>query len=303
MGVLYLGQLFKEAGFPPGVVNLVSGGGKVGALLSSHLGIAKVSFTGSAGSGRQVQIAAAKSNLKHVSLELGGKSPAIIFNDANLENAVAHNSQGFLMNSGQICVAGSRILVQNGIAPKFIEALRAAFLQFNDTMADPALESTYLGPLADKAQFERVMGFLEGAKKDGIEVLTGGIRKGEKGRFVEPTILMNPDVTARVYTDEIFGPVVVVKTFETEEDAIKLANDTTYGLGATVYTNDITRALRVTAELEAGTVTINSFHWLVPETPFGGVKQSGYGREGGLEGIKAFLEAKTVHININMPKA
>lgn len=181
------------------MVNLVSGGGKVGALLSSHLGIAKVSFTGSAGSGRQVQIAAAKSNLKHVSLELGGKSPAIIFNDANLENAVAHNSQGFLMNSGQICVAGSRILVQNGIAPKFIEALRAAFLQFNDTMADPALESTYLGPLADKAQFERVMGFLEGAKKDGIEVLTGGIRKGEKGRFVEPTILMNPDVTARVY--------------------------------------------------------------------------------------------------------
>jgi aldehyde dehydrogenase (NAD+) len=231
LGVLYLGQLFKEAGFPPGVVNLVSGKGTVGALLSSHMEIAKISFTGSANSGRQVQIAAAKSNLKHVSLELGGKSPVLIFNDANLENAVAHNSQGFLLNSGQVCVAGSRILVQSGIAPKFIESLRAAFLQFNNTMADPALESTYLGPLADKAQFDRVMGFLEGAKKDGIEVLTGGVRKGDSGSFVEPTILMNPDVTAKVYTDEIFGPVVVVKTFETEEEAIELANKTTYGLG------------------------------------------------------------------------
>ncbi|KIW60873.1 hypothetical protein, variant [Exophiala xenobiotica] len=302
LGVLYLGKLFKEAGFPPGVVNLLSGSGRVGALLASHMDIAHITFTGSAAAGRQVQIAAAKSNLKHVVLELGGKSPALIFNDANLDNAVAHNSRGFLLNSGQICMAGSRILVQSGIAPKFIEALKAAFIKLNDLLADPALDSTYLGPLADKAQFERVMSYLEGAKKDGIEVLTGGGRKGDRGRFVEPTILMDPDVTAKVYTEEIFGPVVVIKTFETEKEAIEMANNTSYGLGATVYTNDITRALRVTAELEAGTVTVNSFHRLVPETPFGGKKQSGYGREGGFEGIKLFLEAKTVQINMTMPE-
>lgn len=318
MGVLYLGQLFKEAGFPPGVVNLISGAAKVGALMASHMDIAKISFTGSANAGRQIQIAAAKSNLKRVSLELGGKSPVLIFDDANLENAVVHNSQGFLLNSGQACVAGSRILVQRGIAPKFIDALRAAYIEFSQSMADPALESTFLGPLADKSQFGRVMDFLEGAKKDGVEVLVGGGRKGKEGCFVEPTILMNPDLTAKVYTDEIFGPVVVIKTFENEEEAIALANNTSYGLGgeflhsyqkpasaytellATIYTNDITRALRVTAEMESGTVSINSSHVLLTETPFGGKKQSGYGREGGLEGLKEYLEAKTVHVNMRM---
>ena len=193
--------------------------------------IAKISFTGSAGSGRQVEIAAAKSNLKHVSLELGGKSPSIIFDDANLENAVAHNSQGVLVNSGQVCVAGTRILVQTGIAPKFIEAVKGAFQQFSGAMADPALENTFLGPLADQKQFDRVMNFLTDAKKEGIEMITGGTRKGDKGTFVEPTIIMNPGLNSKVYTDEIFGPVVVIKTFETEEEAIKMANDTSYGLG------------------------------------------------------------------------
>ena len=177
---------------------MVTGGGKVGALLASHMQIAKISFTGSAGSGRQVQIAAAKSNLKHVSLELGGKSPSIIFDDANLENAVGHNSQGFLLNSGQVCVAGSRILVQEGIAPEFIELLKAAFIKFSDTMADPSLESTFLGPLADKKQFDRVMTFLNDAKREGVEMLTGGVRKGDKGTFVEPTVIMNPDTSSKV---------------------------------------------------------------------------------------------------------
>lgn len=213
------------------MVNFVTGGGAVGSLLASHLDIAKISFTGSANSGRLVQIAAAKSNLKHVTLELGGKSPAIIFNDADVENAVAHNSHGFLLNSGQVCFAGSRILVQDQVAPKFIEALRAAYIQQSEKMDDPSLDTTIYGPLADKLQYDRVMGFLEGAKKDGVEILTGGVRKGDHGRYIEPTILMNPDVNNRVYTDEIFGPVVTVKTFETEEEAIKLANDTTYGLG------------------------------------------------------------------------
>jgi len=192
--------------------------------------IAKVSFTGSAQAGRLVQIAAAKSNLKRVTLELGGKSPSIIFNDAHIENAVAMNSQGFLLNSGQICAAGSRVFVQEDIAPAFIEKLRNAFVNLSDVMADPALESTFLGPLADKKQFDHVMSFLEDAKKEKIEVIAGGTRKGDKGSFVEPTILLNPNAKSRVYTDEIFGPVLSVKTFKTEGEVLKMANDTIYGL-------------------------------------------------------------------------
>lgn len=200
-------------------------------MLASHMKINKISFTGSAAGGRQVQIAAAKSNLKRVTLELGGKSPSLVFNDANLELAVGHNSQGFLMNSGQVCNAASRIFVQSQIAPKFVEALKGAFIKFTGAMADPSLDTTLFGPLADKAQFDRVMGFLNDAKKDGLEMIVGGARKGETGTFVEPTIVMNPDVNNKIYTNEIFGPVAVVKTFETEEEAIKMANDTTYGLG------------------------------------------------------------------------
>lgn len=228
--MLAIGELVKEAGFPPGVINFVSGGGKVGALLASHMEIAKISFTGSTAAGRLVQIAAAKSNLKHCTLELGGKSPSIVFNDADLENAVRYNSEGFLLNSGQVCSAGSRVLVQEGIAPKFVEALRDAFLKFNQAVGDPALEQTFMGPLADKAQFDRVMSFLEHGKKEGVEMITGGVRKGDKGRFIEPTLLLNPDLNSKLYTEEIFGPVLSIRTFKTEEEAIKLANDTTYGL-------------------------------------------------------------------------
>lgn len=231
LGSLAFGELIKEAGFPPGVVNIVTGGGKVGAMLAGHMDIAKVAFTGSAAAGRQVQIAAAKSNLKHCSLELGGKSPALIFDDADLENALEHNSQGFLLNSGQVCVAASRILVQEGIAPKFVEGLKGAFEKFSSAMGDASSEQVYLGPLADKKQFDRVMGFLEEGKKDGVEVLVGGVRKGEKGQFVEPTVLLNPDGKSKVYNEEIFGPVVVMRTFKTEEEAIEMANDTSYGLG------------------------------------------------------------------------
>jgi len=232
LGVLALGELVKEAGFPPGVINFVTGGGKVGSLLASHMDIAKIAFTGSAATGRLVQIAAAKSNLKHCTLELGGKSPAIIFDDADIDNAIKYNSQGFLLNSGQICAAASRMLVQEGIAPKIIEAIKQAFAKLDGVMGDAASEQTYLGPLADKAQFDRVMGFLEEGKKEGagMEVLTGGNRKGDKGMFVEPTVILNPDSKSKIYTDEIFGPVLTIKTFKTEDEAIEMANNTSYGL-------------------------------------------------------------------------
>lgn len=179
-------------------------------------------------------MAATKSNMKHVTLELGGKSPSLIFDDADIDNAVTHNSSGFLRNSGQICVASSRVLVQEGIAPKFIEAIKAAYEEADKKMGDAALESTLFGPLADKKQFERVMGYLKDGKAEGVQILTGGERKGDKGAFVQPTILLNPDLNSKVYREEIFGPVISLRTFKDEEEAIKLANDTTYGLGGNV---------------------------------------------------------------------
>jgi aldehyde dehydrogenase (NAD+) len=189
---------------------------------------------------------------------VGGKSPAIIFNDADIENALAMNSQGFLVNTGQICAACSRTLVQEKLAPEFIKGLKEKFEGMSKVMADPSDPNTALGPLADKAQYDRVMSFLEAGKSSGAEVITGGVRKGEKGCFIEPTIYLNPDNKAKIYTDEIFGPVLSIRTFKTEEEAIELANDTTYGLAASIYTSDVTRAMRVSALLEAGTVTINA---------------------------------------------
>ncbi|PVH72919.1 aldehyde dehydrogenase [Cadophora sp. DSE1049] len=301
LAVLYLGALFKEAGFPPGVINLLSGAANTGSKMASHMEIAKISFTGSVNAGRQVQIAAAKSNLKIVTLELGGKSASIIFNDANIENAVTHNSQNFLANSAQSCSAGSRILVQEGVAAAFIEKLKAAYTQIAASMGDPALASTFMGPVADQAQFSRVMEFIDGAKAEGIEVLTGGGRQGNKGRFIQPTILLNPDKNSRVYTEEIFGPVVTVKTFKTEDEVIEMANNTVFGLAATVYTTNLTRAMRVTSQLEAGLVSVNSAHTVLLQTPWGGWKESGYGREGGIHGFTEYLQTKTVHINMNAP--
>lgn len=295
------GELFNEAGFPPGVINILTGDGKVGALLASHMEIRKIAFTGSAAAGRVVQIAAAKSNLKRVTLELGGKSPAIIFDDADIDNAVLHSSDSFLRNSGQICFAASRVLVQEGIAPDFIKAVKTAFENAQKKMGDPSLEDTAFGPLADQKQFDRVMQFLKDGKAEGVEILTGGERLGDKGTFVQPTVLLNPDLKSKVYTDEIFGPVISVRTFTTEDEAIKLANDTEYGLGSTVYTSDIGRALRVASQLEAGTCGINSAFATSPQTPFGGAKQSGQGRESGIEGLKGYLQPKTIHINMNVP--
>lgn len=225
------GDLLNEAGFPPGVINVVTGAGSTGSLLASHMQISKIAFTGSAPAGRAVMAAAAKSNLKHVSLELGGKSPALIFDDAELDNAVEHTSISFLRNSGQICFASSRVLVQESIAPKYIEAIKTAFENADKKMGDPSLEDTAFGPLADKKQFDRVMSFLDGAREEGVQVLVGGERKGDKGAFVRPTVFLNPSANSKVYTDEIFGPVISVKTFKTEDEAIEMANNTTFGLG------------------------------------------------------------------------
>ncbi|KAJ9501990.1 hypothetical protein H2202_002952, partial [Exophiala xenobiotica] len=296
LGALAMGKLVVEAGFPPGVINFISGGGETGHLLASHMDINKISFTGSVQSGRKVQQAATNSNLKRVTLELGGKSPSLIFNDADMDMALTQASQGFLTNSGQICAAASRIFVQEGIAPKFIEALKEKFEHFVHAMGDPLAPNTFLGPLADRIQFDRVMAFLEQGKKD-AQVLTGGGRHGNKGNFIEPTIFLDPPKESKIYTDEIFGPVLVVKTFKTEEEVVELANDTSYGLAAYLYTSDITRALRVSANLEAGSVFINGPFMPTINTPFGGLKQSGNGgRESGKHGLMSYLEPKSILI-------
>jgi len=316
------GDLLNEAGFPPGVINILTGAGPTGSMLAHHMDIQKIAFTGSAPAGRAVMQAAAKSNLKKVSLELGGKSPALIFEDAHIDNAVEFTSTGFLRNSGQICFASSRVLVQETIADQYIEKVKAAYAAAAKKMGDPSQKETVFGPLADKKQFDNVMRFLGGAREQGVQVVVGGERVGNKGAYVQPTVLLTKDTKATVYTDEIFGPVITVKTFKDEEEAVRLANDTTYGLGckstspsiecctfcadkyvATIYTGDIGRALRVAGQIEAGTVGINSSFNTSPQTPFGGFKQSGIGRESGPEGLHAYLQPKTIHVNMNAPVA
>jgi aldehyde dehydrogenase (NAD+) len=286
-----------EAGFPPGVIQFISGPGKTGALLASDMKIAKISFTGSIPTGKIVSKLALESNMKKVTLELGGKSPAIVFADADIPNAVGSTADGFLLNSGQVCVATSRLLVQESIAPTFIEAVKQRFAAVNSTAgANPLEATTSYGPLADKQQFDRVISFIEGAKKAGEKPIIGGTQSGTKGLFVEPTIFVNPDSNSSIYKDEIFGPVLTIKTFKTEEEAVALANNTNTGLSACVYTSDITRALRLASLLESGTVSINSPHLPNRHVPFGGYKESGSGKELGKYGLQQYLQTKTILI-------
>ncbi|KAH8805097.1 aldehyde dehydrogenase [Xylogone sp. PMI_703] len=297
LGVLALGELVVKAGFPPGVINFITGAGETGRLLAEHMDIRKISFTGSTATGRKIQEAAARSNLKIVTLELGGKSPSLIFNDADIESALTHTTH-MLMNSGQVCAAATRVLVQEDIAPAFIKEVKVRFEAMKQTMGDTKDPKTFVGPLADKAQYDRVMGLIEQGKTAGAELLTGGSRYGDAGYYVEPTIFVNPPSDNPVYREEIFGPVLSIKTFKTDEEALALANDTTYGLSSSIFTANITRALRLSAKLQAGMVTINSAPSTTVNTPFGGVKQSGLGRESGKHGLMAYLEPKTILINM-----
>jgi aldehyde dehydrogenase (NAD+) len=212
-----------------------------------------------------------------------------------MENALQHHSQNFLFNTGQACVAASRTFVHEDIVDDFVKQLKVRFEQMSHAIGSPADAKTFMGPLADGKQFERVMGFLD-AGKDEAELVTGGVRKGESGFYVEPTIYLNPKDDARIYRDEIFGPVITIRTFKTEEEAIKLANDTTYGLSSCVFTSSMPRALRLAKQIDAGNVNINTSQTFHVAVPFGGAKQSGIGREGGRLGLMNYLEAKTINI-------
>ncbi|CAK7200181.1 hypothetical protein SEUCBS139899_002872 [Sporothrix eucalyptigena] len=298
LGTLALAPLYAEAGFPPGVVQFVTGGRETGALLASHMDIAKISFTGSIAAGKAVQEAAARSNLKKATLELGGKSAAIVFADASLDQAVQGVATGFLANSGQICVAASRILVQRSIADKLIAATKAVFADVAKGMCSNPLDpTTSYGPVVDKAQFDRIMAYIDKGKAT-AHLVAGGQRRGDKGCFIEPTLFVDVPTDSPLWREEIFGPVLVLRTFETEAEAIALANDSLYGLVGCVYTTNLDRALRVAAALHGGGVSVNSPYLPELNTPFGGTKQSGQGRELGAHGLYSYLEPKAVHIRL-----
>jgi acyl-CoA reductase-like NAD-dependent aldehyde dehydrogenase len=293
---LRLGDLLLEAGIPEGVVNIITGFGETaGAAIASHPDIDKVAFTGSTEVGKLI-LQASAGNLKRVSLELGGKSPNIVFADANMEQCIPTSLFGFTMLSGQVCCAGTRVFVQQDFHDEFVDKLTK---QASAAKAgDPLDPRTTIGPLVSKEQFDRVKGYLDIGKKEGAEPKLGGdVRKG-KGYFVDPTIFTNVKNDMRIAREEIFGPVASVIPFKDENDAVLQGNDTTYGLAAAVWTNDVSRAHKVARALKAGTVWVNCYNNIDPISPFGGYKQSGIGRELGKHSIELYTQIKSVYVKL-----
>ncbi|KAL8936539.1 MAG: hypothetical protein Q9216_004883 [Gyalolechia sp. 2 TL-2023] len=297
LSALYMGTLIKEAGFPPGVINVISGFGKIaGAAMSAHMDIDKIAFTGSTVVGRQIMKAAAGSNLKKVTLELGGKSPNIVFDDADIENAISWVNFGIFYNHGQCCSAGSRVYVQEGIYDKFIEAFKARAQK--NIIGDPFAEDTFQGPQVSQGQYDRIMGYIDAGKQAGAKVEIGGERHGTEGYFIKPTIFSNVSEDMKIMQEEIFGPVCSIAKFKTEEDAVRVGNTSTYGLAAAVHTTNLNTALRVSNALRAGTVWVNSYNLLHHTLPFGGYKESGIGRELGEAALANYSQTKTVQIRL-----
>jgi aldehyde dehydrogenase (NAD+) len=292
---LRIGELALEAGFPPGVLNVVPGFGKVaGAALVDHPDVDKVTFTGSPAVGRQIMRGAAD-NLKRVTLELGGKSANIIFPDADLNAAVRAAASGIYFNSGQVCSAGARILAQETIYYEVVERLaaRAATIR----LGDPLDAATAMGPLVSETQMKRVLDYIDIGKREGATLVAGGARSGELGYFVEPTVFSGVEPGMRIAQEEIFGPVAAVIKFRDDEEALKIANGTAYSLAAGIWSGDIARVHRFANRLKAGTVWVNTFGPTDVRLPWGGSRDSGFGREHGEMAIENFTEPKAVWIN------
>ena len=295
---LRIAELAREVGFPAGVINIVPGyGHTAGAHLSTHPDVNKISFTGSTAIGRKI-VEASAGNLKRVQLELGGKGANIVFEDANIPAAVGGSAFAIFHNQGQACIAGSRLILHESIADEFIE--RFIRLAESIKQGDPLDPETEMGPLTSKLHQERVLAYTRVAREEGGEVLMGGeVPKGlEKGCFVLPTIV-RADPSSRVCNEEVFGPFVSVSTFKDEQEVLDIANGTEYGLGGGLWTNDLQRAHRVAKHMRAGMVWINCYKRVNPGSPFGGVGQSGYGREMGFEAMNDYTEAKSVWVNVD----
>jgi aldehyde dehydrogenase (NAD+) len=292
-------KLIEEAGFPPGVVNVVTGlGHDVGVALVEHPLVRKIAFTGSDTNGRAINQAAAKS-FKRVTLELGGKSPNIVFADARMEDAVNGAVSGIFAATGQTCIAGSRLLLQESVHDAFVERLLA--LAKTARLGDPMSMETQVGPVTTRAQYERVLGYIDIAANEGAELLMGGgpAKRAEcgSGWFVEPTIFSGVDNRMRIAQEEVFGPVLSIIRFKDEDEAVGIANDVRFGLGAGVWTSDIGRAVRMSERIQAGTVWVNTYRAVSYLSPFGGFKDSGLGRENGFDAIHEYLQVKSVWIN------
>uniref|UniRef100_A0A3B3TI95 Aldehyde dehydrogenase 1 family, member A2 n=1 Tax=Poecilia latipinna TaxID=48699 RepID=A0A3B3TI95_9TELE len=294
---LYIAALTKEAGFPPGVINILPGyGPTAGAAIASHMGIDKVAFTGSTEVGKLIQEAAGKSNLKRITLELGGKNPNIIFADADLDVAVEQAHQGVFFNAGQCCTAGSRIFVEDSIHDEFVR--RSVERAKRRTVGSPFDPTTEQGPQISREHQNRVLEFIQSGVSEGAKLECGGKALGLKGFFIEPTVFSNVTDDMRIAREEIFGPVQQIMKFKTIEEVIERANNSDYGLVAAVFTSDINKAMTITAALQAGTVWINCFNALSTQCPFGGYKMSGNGRELGESGLREYTEQKTITIKM-----
>jgi betaine-aldehyde dehydrogenase len=297
--VLELAQYFEEAGLPPGVINIVTGTGRAGAALVAHPRVDKVAFTGSVEVGKTIMRSAADT-LKKISLELGGKSPNIIFADADFEASVDGALFGLFLNQGEVCSAGSRILVQRTVYRRVLDAMVEKAKRIR--VGPPLDPETKMGPLVSREQFDRVRGYQDLGRREAKLAFGGGdARAAGKGRgfFVQPTIFYDVDNQARIAQEEIFGPVASVIPFDTDADAIRIANDTHYGLAAAVWTRDIFRALNTMNALRAGIVWVNHMQPTYVEAPWGGCKQSGFGRELGRWGVEEYLQVKQVYINLD----
>ena len=296
LSALRLGEICQEAGLPDGVLNIVTGyGPTAGAALAEHMDVDKIAFTGGSATGRIIMQAASK-NLKRISLELGGKSPNIVFADSDIDSAVAGAMTGIFFNQGEVCCAGSRLFIEKSIHEEFVEKLsnKAA----NMRVGNPEDTGTQMGAQVSKEQFDKILGYIETGKQEGAKLVTGGERCGERGYFIKPTIFDAVDNNMRIAKEEIFGPVVSAITFDDVDEVVRQGNLSVYGLAAAVWTKDIKKAHRLARDLKAGTIWINTYNAFDAASPFGGFKQSGFGRELGVHALELYTHVKSVWINL-----
>uniref|UniRef100_A0AAZ3R2U1 aldehyde dehydrogenase (NAD(+)) n=1 Tax=Oncorhynchus tshawytscha TaxID=74940 RepID=A0AAZ3R2U1_ONCTS len=294
---LHVGSLIKEAGFPPGVVNIVPGfGPTAGAAIASHMGIDKVAFTGSTKVGQLIKEAAAKSNLKRVTLELGGKNPCIVFADSDLQLAVEETQKGAFFNQGQCCTAASRVFVEEQVYEEFVR--HSVESAKTIVIGDPLDPRTSHGPQIDQKQFDKILELIDSGKKEGAKLECGGVAMEDTGLYIQPTVFSHVKDHMRIAKEEIFGPVQCIFRFKSQQEAIERANSTEYGLASAVFTRNLDRALSVSAALETGTVWVNCYNALHAQAPFGGYKMSGNGRELGEYALAEYSEVKAVTIKL-----